>query len=459
MALKNLAKGLTIRGLIIDARVLRLLPGETLVGKSVDPPRPPLVLLSEEHAWARDQVKGMHLSKIREELIQRGAPVDGEPWELEASLARLLAENGPQTATRPSAHDSMVRRVDAETRGDAAFAPDTAEGSVRAKYMVALSGCNQDPSRDPSPSPGPDPGPRPNQAALGAKKKAMAAARSLPGAEAAAAAAADGRSGSGWAQVEADLQPGAKEFLLYLERRGMVCALLPSEAETNPKDDGASPSALPSASPSGGFFGFFFGSKQPEQATAGGEKGEKGEEGEEGEEGEREVDTSHEEGEREGTALTKQLQAPPFAHVLGAGGAAGVRRSEPAHILAACAALGLPPGAVMLVSDHARALDAARGARALSCYMLKQVPSAPKRLPSDSMSKTSPIWQPSDGLLLGRQWGIIWCTGGRSLPGSQLAEAAEPPCFPHRSDLVAHDMASLREAVEELNGHSFRDSL
>ena len=178
MALKNLAKGLTIRGLIIDARVLRLLPGETLVGKSVDPPRPPLVLLSEEHAWARDQVKGMHLSKIREELIQRGAPVDGEPWELEASLARLLAENGPQTATRPSAHDSMVRRVDAETRGDAAFAPDTAEGSVRAKYMVALSGCNQDlalslaspntnsgPDPDPdtspetNPSPGPDPDP------------------------------------------------------------------------------------------------------------------------------------------------------------------------------------------------------------------------------------------------------------------------------------------------------------
>ena len=46
----------------------------------------------------------------------------------------------------------------------------------------------------------------------------------------------------------------------------------------------------------------------------------------------------------------------------------------------------------------------------------------------------------------------------KKLPGSQLAEAAEPPCFPHRSDLVAHDMASLREAVEELNGHSFRDS-
>lgn len=257
-ALKNLAKGLTIRGLIIDARVLRCLPGETLLVSGVSLPRPPLLLLSEQHSWARDQVKGMRGNEIREELTQRGALVDGEPWELEASLARLLAESGPQAApgppppqtgpsrgsARPSAHDSMISRVDAETRGDAAFAPDAAEGSVRAKYMVALSGCNLDPSRDPGPSPGPDPNPRPNanQAALGAKKKAMGAAMSLPGAAAAQAQAAEGRSGSEWAQVlllalaptstliltltlaqgEEDLQPGAREFLLYLERRGMA---------------------------------------------------------------------------------------------------------------------------------------------------------------------------------------------------------------------------------------------
>ena len=190
-ALKNLAKGLTIRGLIIDARVLRCLPGETLLVSGVSLPRPPLLLLSEQHSWARDQVKGMRGNEIREELTQRGALVDGEPWELEASLARLLAESGPQAApgppppqtgpsrgsARPSAHDSMISRVDAETRGDAAFAPDAAEGSVRAKYM----------------------------AALGAKKKAMGAAMSLPGGAAAAAQAADGRSGSEWAQVEQDL--------------------------------------------------------------------------------------------------------------------------------------------------------------------------------------------------------------------------------------------------------------
>ena len=164
MALNNLAhslsKGLTIRGLIIDARVLRRLPGETLFAKSVDvsSPRSPVVLLSEEHAWARDRVKGMRGSEIREELIQRGAPVVGEPWELEASLARLLAESGPQTAPvppPPSAHGSLRSRVDAEARGDAAFAPDTAEGSIRTKYLVTLSGCNRDPNPEPDPNPSP----------------------------------------------------------------------------------------------------------------------------------------------------------------------------------------------------------------------------------------------------------------------------------------------------------------
>ena len=101
----------------------------------------------------------------------------------------------------------------------------------------------------------------------------------------------------------------------------MVCALLPSEAEASPKDDGASPSPQPSAKPSdkpsaqpsAGFFGSFFGREQPEQVRAGGE------EAEEGEAGERECDASDEAGEREGAMLTKQLQAPPFAHVLGAG--------------------------------------------------------------------------------------------------------------------------------------------
>ena len=168
----------------------------------------------------------------------------------------------------------------------------------------------------------------------------------------------------------------------------MVCALLPSEAEASPKDDGASPSPQPSAKPgsqpSGGFFGSFFGREQPEQARAGGE------EAEAGEAGERACHASDEAGEREGAMLTKQLQAPPFAHVLGAACAAGVRRSRSEDVIAACAALGLPPCAVMLVSDQARALGAARGARAFSCYMRKQLASAPQRVPRDAHVESEP---------------------------------------------------------------------
>ena len=58
--------------------------------------------------------------------------------------------------------------------------------------------------------------PHADQAALAAKqKRAMGAEKSL-------LAATDGRSGSSDGHAEAGLQPGAKEFLLYLERRGMV---------------------------------------------------------------------------------------------------------------------------------------------------------------------------------------------------------------------------------------------
>ena len=63
--------------------------------------------------------------------------------------------------------------------------------------------------------------------------------------------------------------------------------------------------------------------------------------------------------------------------------------------------------------------------------------------------------------------GISWCrSAGGSLLESQLAEASGSRAAAfialfatyYRSDLIAHDMESLREAVEELNGVSFRYS-
>ena len=90
------------------------------------------------------------------------------------------------------------------------------------------------------------------------------------------------------------------------------------------------------------------------------------------------------------------------------------------------------------------------------------------------MSKTSPIWQPYVALGRGRVrrsagaglQEVCRRSAGGGLLESQLAEASGSRAAAfialfatyYRSDLIAHDMESLREAVEELNGVSFRDS-
>ena len=128
----------------------------------------------------------------------------------------------------------------------------------------------------------------------------------------------------------------------------------------------------------------------------------------------------------------------------------------------------------MLVSDQARALGAARGARALSCYMRKQLASAPQRVPRDAHVENEPDmatlrgpgprpWRGSAGAGLQE---VCRRSAGGGLLESQLAEASGSRAAAfialfatyYRSDLIAHDMESLREAVEELNGVSFRDS-
>ena len=89
-------------------------------------------------------------------------------------------------------------------------------------------------------------------------------------------------------------------------------------------------------------------------------------------------------------------------------------------------------------------------------------------------SKTSPTWQPCVALGRGRVRGsagaglqeVCRRSAGGGLLESQLAESSWEPLAAFialfatycRSDLIAHDMESLREAVEELNGVSFRDS-
>ena len=79
----------------------------------------------------------------------------------------------------------------------------------------------------------------------------------------------------------------------------------------------------------------------------------------------------------------------------------------------------------MLVSDQARALGAARGARALSCYMRKQLASAPQRVPRDAHVENEPDMATLRGPGPRPCEGISWCrSAGGGLLESQPAEAA-----------------------------------
>ncbi len=82
-------------------------------------------------------------------------------------------------------------------------------------------------------------------------------------------------------------------------------------------------------------------------------------------------------------SIAKALQVPPFQLVLPTEHVALARRGERSAIVAACTALELPPKAVMVVSDQSAVLQAARQAGAFSCHLVKRTPGAPSALPSD----------------------------------------------------------------------------
>ena len=78
----------------------------------------------------------------------------------------------------------------------------------------------------------------------------------------------------------------------------------------------------------------------------------------------------------------------------------------------------------MLVSDQARALGAARRARALSCYMRKQLASAPQRVPPDAHVENKPDMATLRGTGPRPCEGISWC---RSAGGLQEVCRRKPP--------------------------------
>ena len=86
----------------------------------------------------------------------------------------------------------------------------------------------------------------------------------------------------------------------------------------------------------------------------------------------------------QGEQLIKSLKIPPFAHVLTLSEIEATRRGEPSAVVRAISTLDLPKTSnLMLVSDQSAALRAAKAARSFTCFYLKRLPGAPKSLPAD----------------------------------------------------------------------------
>ena len=196
LAWKNLGENLVVRALIIDARILRRLPGERQSKPQKDPHavrRNPNKLIQEG--------KVTHLlgTEIRDELMRRGAPIIGKRWELEKQLAELIAKDGPAGAS--SAPPASSGEGDAKPSRVAEPSLDTT--AIRSKYAAALAA---------------------------KKNKAM---NKTPSEAIAAMAAAT--------ESEWDMQPGAGELLRYIDMRGMARVLLPSDDKAG--GDGAAEGA------------------------------------------------------------------------------------------------------------------------------------------------------------------------------------------------------------------------
>ena len=82
--------------------------------------------------------------------------------------------------------------------------------------------------------------------------------------------------------------------------------------------------------------------------------------------------------------LTHTMRVPPFTQVLGHEDTMACRRGESAPLARLRDALELPSSTeLMLVTDDAAALRAAKAARSYSCYYYRRLPGRPSRLPTD----------------------------------------------------------------------------
>ena len=93
--------------------------------------------------------------------------------------------------------------------------------------------------------------------------------------------------------------------------------------------------------------------------------------------------TTEEEVQEQAAHFVRSLQVPPFDLVLPPADAAAARLGETTAVHSACTAFDLPPQALMVVSDHPAVLQAARRYGSFACHFVKRIPGAPKALPSD----------------------------------------------------------------------------
>lgn len=354
LAWQNLSKKLPLRAILFDARCILRTAEEADV--EADKARNKalrqaglvsagLGLRQPSEMLAQGRIKDMLQSEMRDELSKRNLSTVGKPWELQARLKAVLeaeavgiraapAASPPDAGALPTLDVSPSMAVNEP----ASTVPSTSSVSTAAA-AAAASGSTSSPI---------------GEASSAAAKRAQYAAKlrqrtggsiTADGTIAAPTALNQPRGGPEDPNVRPvdkeamfRFQHGARDFLQYLDMRGIARVLLPSpDVET---DEAAS---------------------------------------------------------EEAAMLTRSLQVPAFALVLGraeavaARGAAGGSdaSSTAAALLGVHAALELgATSELMVVSDDAALLRGAKKAGVFSCHYYRNVPGAAKSLPSNYRAAT-----------------------------------------------------------------------
>ncbi|EOD41132.1 hypothetical protein EMIHUDRAFT_199336 [Emiliania huxleyi CCMP1516] len=278
---------LSVRALLFDARVLMRHPHER-ARKEQSRPAAPII---EPDVLRADTISSMLISQLRDHCRQQGLSNVGDRDELVGRLTDFLAK--------------AAVTVEATASAGAASPRDKYADKLRSRGAAQLLHHGRDADAG---------GPLLMTEFGRVEKEREKAVRRHSESERRAQVDTGGYA----------FQPGAKDLLHYLDMRGMLRLLLPSDDD----DDVA---------------------RMEAQAAS----------------------------------LAESLQVPPFATSLDPAAAARARRGEAEALGEVAEALDLTPGSVMVVSDHSTVVAAARRARMLSCYVAKPIEGRPRRLPAD----------------------------------------------------------------------------